>query len=272
MKKITSLTFSFLMVFILSFTTAKAENDTIEAIRLLKDLPFTMGLGTGQLTINGQTIEDVFNANEDFVVNDPFYITLGVSGKVTDDVHISGEFGFFNQSAQPKVIDLGAGSESALYSHRLLSLVLSISYFPTGNGLFLKAGIGACSMDSAIEYYIYEVDRTNIHETFSGSTAVFGGGFDIIGETLHVGIYVEYSRQSYDDTYDDEGILQDNSDIYSDLYTCYVRFGWYQRFGFKNNLVHPLIDVRQIDGIKDAPVINFTGEFELNDTMELISP
>ncbi len=210
-----------LIIFLLFtfLSPAQGADITFNGPIFIGELPFFVGFGSGQLFINGETISDVRGNDDKYVVEDPYYITFGMAGPVTKTIHFGAELGFFSQSARPKV------ETDPTFRHELLSFILSLKYFPAESGFFTKFGLGWCVLDSVEDKY--DPVEADIHDDYQGYTALIGIGYELVGEKFHVGCNLEYSRQTYEDDYDESGTLIDNSHIYSDLVTFSIRFGWY---------------------------------------------
>jgi hypothetical protein len=202
-----------------TISSTQGADVTFNAPVIIGEVPFYIGFGSGKLFINGETISDIKGNDNNYIIQNPYYITAGMSGPVNKNLHTGAEISFFRQSAKPR------DETDPTYSHELLSFILSVKYFPEETGYFTKFGLGWCQLDSVED--LSDPNDTDIHETYDGYTALIGFGYEVVGPKFHVGINLEYSRQTYNDSYDTSGTLIDNSNIYSEMVTLSIRLGWY---------------------------------------------
>lgn len=145
------------------------------------------GVGTGQLQIEGETMDDAFSDYNDIDVDPELALHFGVGGILNPKVHLGFDGSFIRQTAD------GPGGDFTLQVNNYLA---AVTFYPMEKGLLLKAGLGLATI-------MYDLDTDTIDEsdTYGGMGFLLGIGYDFwLGKSFNLGIHAEYSRQSYNDS------------------------------------------------------------------------
>ena len=182
MKKIVTLTVvSFVIVLFSSGITLAEEKKK-------SNWYIGFGVGTGELKVEGETMDDAFDEYPTIDVGQEVTFNIGVGAIINPKLHLGFDVSAIRQSAEDdfdQTLDLQVNNYFA-----------ALSYYPTGKGFFLKAGAG-------ISAAVVELDTAFVDdsETYSGTGFLLGIGYDFwIGKSFNLGIHAEYSKQSYSDS------------------------------------------------------------------------
>jgi hypothetical protein len=169
---------------------------------------FGLGTGDGGWEIEGKevTFDDWF---EGFDTTPSVTGNLGVGAILNPKLHLGFDLSVISQEGDGEVH--GYDVEANFQINNYLA---ALTYFPTGEGLFIKAGAG-------VSVITYEISGGPVSESRSDSgTAILGGlGYAFwLGKTFNLCLNAEYSHQSYDDEE-----APDNSHFWN----VYVSFYWF---------------------------------------------
>jgi hypothetical protein len=165
---------------------------------------FGFGTGDGEYTADGNTItyDDFFEGVDDTTPKIAFNFGLGFI--FSPSLHLGFEANALRQEGTYLGVTVG------LQINNYLGVV---TFFPTGQGLYARAGLGASAIVLDVESS-YGSDSTS--ET--GQAFLIGVGYAIkLGQTFHLTLNLDYSMQSYDTDYDLE----------SNFWAFYVSFYWF---------------------------------------------
>lgn len=167
------------------------------------------GLGSGSAKYEGDSNEDwakTFGA-EDPEATTPITLNFGVGAILNPNLHLGFDITTLRESVEDDTYDAELASQIVNYQ-------LAAIYFPMGEGLSLKAGVGMCAL--ALELDAPGVDES---ETYTGWGWLIGVGYQLwLGEHFNLGFHVEYSKQTYNDS--------DAPDD-TDFFNFYVSFYWF---------------------------------------------
>ncbi len=168
---------------------------------------FGLGTGDGGWEVDGKevTFDDWF---EGFDTIPRGTGNLGVGAILNPKVHLGFDGSFIRQEGE------GYGYYDVEANFQINNYLAALTYFPTGEGLFIKAGAGV----SVITYEI-SVGLVSVSESHSGMALLGGLGYAFwLGKTFNLCLNAEYSHQSY--TYEE---APDNSHFWN----VYVSFYWF---------------------------------------------
>ena len=164
------------------------------------------GLGTGELKVEGETMDDAFSENPSIDVGQELTLNFGVGAIINPKLHLGFDVSAINQSAE-------ANFDSTL-GLQVNNYFAAISFYPMEKGLFFKAGAGISALVYEIDTPVYDES-----ETYSGTGYLLGIGYDFwLGKSFNLGIHAEYSKQSYSDS-----DAPDDTDFTS----IYLSFYWF---------------------------------------------
>jgi hypothetical protein len=146
------------------------------------------GVGTGELKVEGETMDDAFNEYPSIDVGQELTFNFGVGKILNQKLHLGFDASAIRQSAE--------GDSDSNIDLQVNNYLAAITYFPKEKGFSLKAGVGLSSL-------IYEIDTTVVDEseTYAGTAFLLGIGYDFwLGRSFNLGIHAEYSMQSYSDS------------------------------------------------------------------------
>lgn len=161
---------------------------------------FGIGTGDGSGEVDGKEV----TSDEWFAglsTSPVLTMNFGVGGIINPKLHLGFDWSAIRQEGS------GHGIERMVQINNYL---FALTYFPKGEGLFLKAGAGASSI-------IYDVSGGS-PSAYSG-TAILGGlGYAFwLGKSFNLCLNAEYSHQTYSNKY-----APDNSQFWN----LYVSFYW----------------------------------------------
>lgn len=169
---------------------------------------FGIGTGDGGWEIEGEevTFDDWFEGLD----TDPrITMNFGVGGILSPKLHFGFDLSTVRQEGDGEIY--GYDIEGAVQINNYLA---ALTYFPKGEGLFLKAGAGV----SVIGYEI-SAGLVSVSESHSGMALLGGLGYAFwLGKTFNLCLNAEYSHQSYTDEE-----APDNSHFWN----VYVSFYWF---------------------------------------------
>ena len=146
------------------------------------------GVGMGELKVEGETMDDAFDEYPTIDVGQEVTFNFGVGAIINPKLHLGFDVSAIRQSAEDdfdQTLDFQVNNYFA-----------ALSYYPTGKGLFLKAGAGISAL--VVELDTMFIDES---ETYSGTGFLLGIGYDFwLGKSFNLGIHAEYSKQSYSDS------------------------------------------------------------------------
>lgn len=146
------------------------------------------GVGMGELIVEGETMDDAFDEYPTIDVGQEVTLNFGVGAIINPKLHLGFDVSAIRQSAEDdfdQTLDFQVNNYFA-----------ALSYYPTGKGLFLKAGAGISAL--VVELDTMFIDES---ETYSGTGFLLGIGYDFwLGKSFNLGIHAEYSKQSYSDS------------------------------------------------------------------------
>jgi hypothetical protein len=145
------------------------------------------GVGTGELKVEGETMEDAFDEYPSIDVGQELTFNFGVGKILNPKLHLGFDASAIRQSAE---------DDSDSIDLQVNNYLAAITYFPKEKGLSLKAGVGISAL-------VYEIDTSFVDEseTYAGLGFLLGLGYDFwLGKSFNLGIHAEYSRQSYNDS------------------------------------------------------------------------
>ena len=163
------------------------------------------GLGTGQLQIEGDTMDDVFSGYSDIDIDPEITLNFGIGAIINPKLHIGFDGSAVRQSAD------GPGGDLTVQVNNYLA---AVTFYPMVKGLSLKAGFGLATM-------MYDLDTYTIDEsdTYTGTAFLVGLGYDFwLGKSFNLGIHADYSIQNYNDS--------DAPDD-TDFLNLYLSFYWF---------------------------------------------
>jgi len=164
---------------------------------------FGIGTGDGSAEVDGvkKTSTEWFNY-AGLSASPVLTMNFGVGAIINPKLHLGFDWSAIRQEGS------GHGIERMIQINNYL---FALTYFPKGEGLFLKAGAGASSI-------IYDVSGGS-PSAYSG-TAILGGlGYAFwLGKSFNLCLNAEYSHQTYSNKY-----APDNSSFWN----LYVSFYWF---------------------------------------------
>ncbi|MBF0224657.1 MAG: outer membrane beta-barrel protein [Desulfobacterales bacterium] len=168
------------------------------------------GVGTGQLKVEGETMDDHFDGQYGIKVNNPGAINFGVGAILTPKLHLGFDLSAIAQTAES---ELNSSDEFTL---SIANYLAALTFYPMEEGFFLKAGLGIC----ALHYEIDAKSFANISDDYGGVAFLLGIGYDFwIGKSFNLGLHAEYSRQSYED--------DNNAPDDTEFLNFYLSFYWF---------------------------------------------
>lgn len=169
---------------------------------------FGLGTGDGGSEIEGEqvTFDDWF---EGLDTGPRVTVNFGVGAILNPKLHLGFDISAIRQEGDGEVYgyDIEANTQITNY-------LAALTYFPTGEGLFIKAGAGVSVIGYEMSGGLVEVS-----ESYSG-TAILGGlGYAFwLGKTFNLCLNAEYSHQTYTDEE-----APDNSHFWN----VYLSFYWF---------------------------------------------
>jgi hypothetical protein len=165
---------------------------------------FGFGTGDGEYTVDGTTItyDDFFEGADDTSPKITFNFGLGFI--FSPNLHLGFEINALRQEGTAYSTTVG------LQINNYLGV---LTFFPSGQGLYGRAGLGKSIIVQDIES---EYSSDSISET--GTGFLIGVGYALkLGQTFHLTFNLDYSAQYYDTDYD----------LDSNFWAFYVSFYWF---------------------------------------------
>jgi len=167
------------------------------------------GIGSGSAEYEGDSLEDNAEAwgIDDADATTTITLNFGVGAILNPRLHFGFDISALRESVESDFYD-------AELSTQINNYLLAATFFPAGEGLSLKGGVGLCAL-------VYQVDAPGYDEddTYGGWAYLIGAGYQFwLGEHFNLGIHLEYSHQSYND---------DDAPDDTDFINVYVSFYWF---------------------------------------------
>jgi hypothetical protein len=182
MKRTVAISLMFLMVMMV------VSGETHAAEKRKSSWYIGFGIGTGELKVEGETIDDTFSDYPSIDVGQELTLNFGVGKIINPKLHLGFDLSAIRQSAEDDF--------DSTFDLQVNNYFAAISYFPFEKGLSLKAGAG-------ISAFVYDLDTAfyDKSETFMGTGYLLGVGYDFwLGKSFNLGIHAAYSRQNYNDS------------------------------------------------------------------------
>lgn len=147
---------------------------------------FGLGTGDGGWEIEGEevTFDDWF---EGFDTTPRVTGNLGVGAILNPKLHLGFDLSLISQEGDGKVHGYDVEVD-----FQITNYLAALTYFPTGEGLFIKAGVGVSTIGYEIGIPVSE-SRSD-----SGTAMLAGLGYAFwLGKTFNLCLNAEYSHQSY---------------------------------------------------------------------------
>jgi opacity protein-like surface antigen len=167
------------------------------------------GIGSGSAKYEGDSAEDKVKdlGATDPEAGTPITLNFGVGAILNPNLHLGLDISALRESVKDDPSDGELSSQINNY-------FLAATFFPMGEGLSLKAGVGMSAL--VLDLQAPGIDES---ETYSGWGWLIGAGYQLwLGEHFNLGIHVEYSKQTYNDS-----DAPDDTDFFS----VYVSFYWF---------------------------------------------
>ena len=173
---------------------------------------FGLGTGDGAWEVNGEEV--TFNEWFEGVSTSPrVTFNIGIGGIVNPKLHVGFEGSGIRQEGDGEIY--GYGVEGNVQINNYLA---ALTYFPNGEGFFLKAGAGLSSIRYEISTSIYS-SVVSVSESYSGTALLGGLGYAFwVGKHFNLCINADYSVQNYTD---------DEAPDTSHFWNLYLSFYWF---------------------------------------------
>lgn len=204
MKKLIVSAFALMLVIAVSGVSFAQEHEKSSWY-----IGFGLGAGDGGWEVDGEevTFDDWFEGFDD--TSPKVTINFGVGAILNPKLHL----GFDMSAIRQEGVDYGYYYDVKA-NFQINNYLAALTYFPTGEGLFIKAGTGVSVIG-------YEISGGPVLESRSASgTALLAGlGYAFwLGKTFNLCLNAEYSYQDY---YDEEA--PDSSHFWN----AYLSFYWF---------------------------------------------
>jgi hypothetical protein len=162
---------------------------------------FGIGTGDGSCEVDGEkvTSDEWF---EDLSTSPILTLNFGVGGIINPKLHLGFDWTAIRQEGSNHSVERMVQINNYLFA---------LTYFPKGEGLFLKAGAGASSI-------IYDVSGGS-PSAYSGTAVLGGAGYAFwLGKSFNLCLNADYSHQTYSNK---------NAPDSSHFWNLYVSFYWF---------------------------------------------
>ena len=200
MKKFIAITIMTLFALLLCFGVTFAEEKKKSSWYI------GFGIGTGQLKIEGETMDDFYEDYSYIDVGNELTLHFSVGAILNPKLHLGFDGSLIRQTAD--------SDYDATLDVQVNNYFAALSFYPVEKGIYLKAGIGLSTLVAEIDTPFYDDS-----ETYSGTGFLLGIGYDFwLGKSFNLGIHAEYSKQNYSDS-----DAPDNTEFTS----IYLSFSWF---------------------------------------------